>query len=80
MTKEDKARLFPVWEFYKGWTVLQAGKKRSGEPRTILCIETLRVMTEADAKALVRQYPQLGERGRKVTADKSELWPKGRRP
>ena len=73
--KED-AVTYPVFEFYKGLTMINAGKRRSGRPHTVLCVESLRVMSEADAKAIVKAYPQMANRCMKITkGDKREKWP-----
>ncbi len=64
-----------LWEFYKGLVLINAGKRRNGKPHTVITIETFRVMSESDAKALIKAYPELAGRARKVTAEKSEKWP-----
>ena len=76
-----KTKRYPVFEFYKGITVINAGKKKNGKPNAILCVESLTVMSEACAKALVKAYPALALRCMKITkGDTREPWPKPRAP
>ena len=74
MTTERKIT-YPVFEFYKGITLLNAGKKRNGKPNAVLCVESLRVMSEGCAKALIKAYPELADRCMKITkGDTREKW------
>ena len=75
-SKSAKNDRFPVFEFYRGISMLEAGKKPDGTPRTALVIEYFRVTSAAEARALMKAHPMLATRCRRVTADESEPWPK----
>lgn len=47
------------WEAFGGVLPIVVGKRRNGKPHTILMMQVLVCMTEADAKAVSKVHPSL---------------------